>query len=84
MKNVGIWALRAHTRRRYEAPEVDSQKPRWYIHLGLVEWKGDLGEAKVSDFARALAHEDVEALEVPVRYLSEQREGGGVRIHLLV
>ena len=49
---------------------ADAQSP-WRI----VCSKGHLGEAKVADHARALPHEDVEALEVPVRHLPGERGG---------
>jgi hypothetical protein len=38
-RGVGIWALRAPKEANYEASNVDSLKPRKYIHLGLVDWK---------------------------------------------
>ena len=38
-------------------------------HLKLVNSRMNLREAEVADLARALAHENVEALEVPVRNL---------------
>jgi len=37
---VWVYGLLAHLRRKgYEASQVDSLKPRKYIHVGLVDWK---------------------------------------------